>query len=91
MSFQLLAVVPEGPMKFGPLLKEILATPLCIRDILSTALHRSGFIDLFIGQLTDEEQCSNYLEYFNLLCNFAILYFDISEDKVSRMHVLLKR
>ena len=40
-------------------------------------------------QSTDEEQCSKYLEYINLLCNFAILYFDISENKVSRMHILL--
>ena len=40
-------------------------------------------------QSTDEEQCSKYLEYINLLCNFAILYFDISEDMVSRMHILL--
>ena len=40
-------------------------------------------------QSIDEEQCSKYLEYINLLCNFAILYFDISEDKVSRMHILL--
>ena len=38
-------------------------------------------------QSTDGEQCSKCLEYINLLCNFAILYFDISEDKVSRMHI----
>ena len=38
-------------------------------------------------QSTDEEQCSKYLEYINLLCNFAILYFDISEDNVSRMQI----
>ena len=42
-------------------------------------------------QSTDEEQCSKYLEYINLLCNFVILYFDISEDKVSQMHILLIR
>ena len=60
---------------------------MCIRLTFEKYVHSPYGVNNF--QSTDEEQCSKYLEYINLLCNFAILYFDISEDKVRRMHILL--